>query len=202
VIGLIAAVAATAGDLVLLLASNAGRPGLEWLPRPSDGALVAGTYLGVVAIPCYGLGYCEVARSFADERVRWWITALGTTGGVLGGTTHGLTGLVVHVTRTTGAPPGDPVAVLAPYGAYLLPLWTAIALVSIAGALVYGAAVARGASTLPRWMALGNPLVLAAALGLVGAGGEVGRALLVPASPNLAHVIFFALVTTTARPAP
>jgi hypothetical protein len=45
-------------------------------------------------------------------------------------------------------------------------------------------------------MALANPAVFT--LGLVAAGQEsvLGQAFLVPAAPNLAHVVFFALVAT------
>ncbi|HXJ32906.1 MAG TPA: hypothetical protein VMS22_02620 [Candidatus Eisenbacteria bacterium] len=65
-IGVVAAIAASVGDLLLLLASNAARPDLAWLPRPSGTALLAGTYLGVVAIPVYGIGYRGVAARFSS----------------------------------------------------------------------------------------------------------------------------------------
>jgi len=193
-IGVVAAIAASVGDLLLLLSSNAARPDLLWLPRPSGAVLLAGTYLGVVAIPLYGIGYREVAARFADPMVRRWIVALGTVGGVLGGTTHGLTGLVIHVERASGTAPGDPMAMVARYGAFLLPLWGAIAIVSIVGAAIYAVAVLSGRSSLPGWMALANPAVITLGLAAAGQASVLGQAFLVPAAPNLAHVVFFALV--------
>jgi hypothetical protein len=43
-----------------------------------------------------------------------------------------------------------------------------------------------------RW-ALANPLVVTLALSALGASFELGRWFLLPAAPNLAHVVFFAL---------
>jgi hypothetical protein len=196
-IGVVAALAASAGDLLLLATSNATRPGFEWLGSPSETALLVGTYLGVLAIPCYGLGYRDVAARI-DPPIRRWVTALGVVGGVLGGTTHGLTGLVIHVEQSGGTAGVDPVTLLGRYGAYLLPLWAAIAVVSVAGSLLYAIAVGGGRSTLPRSAAVANPAVLTVALAMLGAASDTGRAFLVPAAPNVAHVLFFALVAVLA----
>jgi hypothetical protein len=191
-IAVAAAILGTLGDLLLLATANATRPGFEWLPAPSAACLV-GTYLGVLAIPCYGLGYRQVAARF-EPRPGRWIAGLGIAGGVLGGTTHGLTGLVIHVEITGGAGGVDPITVLGRYGAYLLPLWAAIAAISVVGTAIYAIGVLAGRSSLPRWTAAANPLVLVVLL--VGAGRTVplGSAFLVPAAPNLAHVLFFAMV--------
>jgi len=191
-IGVVAAIAATAGDLLLLATSNATRPGFEWLPAPSETLLLVGTYLGVVAIPCYGLGYRDVAARF-EPPYRPWLVALGVAGAVLGGTTHGLTGLVIHVEQTGGMGGVDPITVVARHGAYLLPLWAAIAVVTILGSAVFATGVLGGRSSFPRWMALANPAVLTLVLVLVGAASETGRAFLVPAAPNVAHIVFFGL---------
>jgi hypothetical protein len=200
-IAIVAAVAATIGDLLLLATSNATRPGFEWLPPPSEAALVAGTYLGVLAIPCYGLGYRAVAARF-DAGYRGPLTALGVVGGVLGGTTHGLTGLAIHVERMGGGAGVDPITVLGRYGSYLLPLWGAIGLASLVGSAVYAAGVFRRRSSLPHWMALVSPVVLTLALVLLGRGSATGEAFLVPAAPNVAHVLFFGLVAATRPGAP
>ena len=92
-----AALAATAGDLLLLWVANAARPELHLAPPP-PGALVAGYYLGVLAIPLYGLGYWEVAQGLAPagERAARAVFLLGLSGGALGGVVHGVTGLVIH----------------------------------------------------------------------------------------------------------
>jgi len=193
-IGVVAAIAATAGDLLLLATSNATRPGFEWLPAPSETLLVLGTYLGVIAIPCYGLGYRDVATRF-DAPHRRWILWCGIAGGVLGGTTHGLTGLAIHVEVTGGTGGVDPITMLGRYGTYLLPLWMAIGVASLGGSLVYASGVLRGRAALPRWAAVVNPLVLTLGLVVVGATSPAGRAFLVPAAPNVAHVLFFGLLS-------
>jgi hypothetical protein len=197
-IGLVAAIAATAGDLLLLATSNTGRPGFEWLPAPSETALWIGTYLGVLAIPCYGLGYRDVARGLPPP-YRGVVAALGVAGGVLGGTTHGLTGLAIHVESTGGMTGIDPVTLIARYGAYLLPLWALVGVGLVVGSTAFALGVARGRSSMPRWMALANPAVVTLAIVLAGTTSEVGRTFLVPAAPNVAHVVFFALAAATSR---
>lgn len=187
-----AAFAATVGDLLLLVTSNATRPAFAWLPAPSEAVLLCGTYLGVLAIPCYGLGYRAIAASFAPP-YRRWIGALGVAGGVLGGTIHGLTGLVVHVEQTSAAAGVDPITVVARHGAYLLPLWAAVAGMLLVGSIVFATGVLAGRSSLPRWTVLASPAPLTIALVLLGAGSVLGRAFLVPMAPNVAHLLFFAL---------
>jgi uncharacterized protein DUF6796 len=199
VIGVVASLVASVGDLLLLATSNATRTGFEWLGQPSEAVLLLGTYLGVLAIPCYGLGYARVAARIAPP-YRRWITAAGVAGGVLGGTIHGLTGLVVHVEQSGGAAGVDPVALLGRYGAYLLPLWAAAALAILAGSVAYTAALLAGRATLPRAVAFANPIVVTVLLVLVGATSEIGRAFVVPAAPNLAHVVFFAIAALSPAP--
>jgi hypothetical protein len=199
-IGLIAAVAATLGDLVLLATSHAGRPGFAWLPPPSPVPLLVGTYVGVLAIPCYALGYRAVAARF-EPPYRGWIRTLGAAGAILGGTTHGLTGLAIHVELTGGMAGIDPIALVARYGAYLLPLWAAIGVATVAGSAVFVAGVLAGRTDLPRGAALANPALLTLGFVLLGATSVPGRAFLVPAAPNVAHVVLFGLLGRgTARP--
>ena len=199
-IGVLAAVAATVGDLLLLATSNAARPGFEWLPTPSAGLLLTGTYLGVLAIPCYALGYRDVAARFEPPHRRW-IAGLGAVGAVLGGTTHGLTGLVIHVEQTGGMGAVDPITVVARYGAFLLPLWSGIGLVTVVGSVVFAIGVLTGRSSLPRWVAFANPAQVVVAFVVLGSMSPTGRAFLVPAAPNVAHVVFFALAAARV-PAP
>jgi hypothetical protein len=197
-IGVVAALVGTVGDLLLLATSNATRPGFGWLGPRSDAVLLVGTYLGVLAIPCYGLGYRDVA-AHVDPPYRRWIAALGVAGGVLGGTTHGITGLVIHVEQSGGAAGVDPVTLLGRYGAYLLPLWAAIGAASLVGSIAYAMAVLAGRSRLPRGLALVNPLTLTVAIALAGATSALGRAFVVPAAPNLAHVVFFGVIAMLGR---
>jgi len=197
-IALVAAIAATAGDVLLLATSNAGRPGFEWLPAPSESTLWVGTYLGLLAIPCYGLGYRAIARGLSAP-YRGVVAALGVAGGVLGGTMHGLTGLVTHVELAGGTGGIDPVTLLARYGAYLLPLWALVGAGLVIGSTAFALGVARGRSSMPRWMALANPAFATLAIVLAGTTFDIGRAFLVPAAPNVAHVVFFALAAATSK---
>jgi hypothetical protein len=198
VIGVTAALVGTIGDLLLLATSNASRPGFEWLPPASEAALLVGTYLGLLAIPLYGIGYRDVAARF-DAPYRRPLTALGIAGGVLGGTTHALTGLAIHVELRGGTGGVDPVTMIARYGSYLLPLWALIAAMVLAGAGIYAVGVLGGRSALPRWAAIANPLVLTVGIVLLGATSAIGQGFLVPAAPNLAHVVFFAVASAMPR---
>jgi hypothetical protein len=194
-IGIVAAVAATAGDLLLLATTNASRPGFEWLPAASEPMLVAGTYLGVLAIPCYALGYRTAAARVAG-RFRRALVALGAIGGVLGGTIHGLTGLVIHFELASATAAVDPITVIARHGAYLLPLWAVVGAAAIAASLLWTVAVLSEGSTLPRWMAVVNPAMLTILIATATRGSLLGDAFAIPAAPNLAHVIFFTAVAT------
>jgi hypothetical protein len=190
----VAALAASAGDLLLLWVGSAGRSELG-LQAPPAGALLAGHLLGVFAIPLYGFGYWGVARGItaAHRRAARFVFVTGALGGAYGGVVHGITGVVGQLERVGGVAPGDPLAFVARLGAFLVPLWIGLAVAIAAGSLVFAVAVARGPSAFPRWMAFANPLALVLLTALLGAPTPVGRALLVPAAPNLAHVWFFAL---------
>ena len=188
------ALAASAGDLLLLWVASAGRSELG-LPAPPAGALLAGHLLGVFAIPLYGFGYWGVARGIAaaHRRAARFVFVTGALGGAYGGAVHGITGMAGQLERAAGVAPGDPLAFVARLGAFLVPLWIGLALAIAAGSLVFAVAVTRGPSAFPRWMAFANPLALVLLAALLGAPTPIGRALLVPAAPNLAHVWFFAL---------
>ena len=190
----VAALAASAGDLLLLWVGSAGRSELG-LPAPPSGALLAGQQLGVFAIPLYGVGYWGVARGIgaAHRRAARFVFVAGALGGAYGGVVHGITGMAEQLERAAGVAPGDPMAFVARLGAFLVPLWVGVAAAIAAGSVVFAVAIARGPSAFPRWMAFANPLALVLLAALLGAPTPIGRALLVPAAPNLAHVWFFAL---------
>ena len=190
----VAALAASAGDLLLLWVASAGRTELG-LPAPPPGALLAGHQLGVFAIPLYGFGYWGVARGIgaAHRRAARFVFVTGALGGAYGGIVHGITGMAEQLERAAGVAPGDPMAFVARFGAFLVPLWIGLGVAIAAGSVVFAVAIARGHSAFPRWMAFANPLVLVLLAALLGAPTPIGRALLVPAAPNLAHVWFFAL---------
>jgi hypothetical protein len=192
----VAAAVASAGDLLLLLAANAGRPEAGALPPPSEGVLVLGHYLGVLAIPLYALGYRQVAAALAtgSPRIARWVFGLGAYGSALGGSVHGLTALLISTQRRTDTPLADPLAFVAHAGPYLLPLATLVMATLLAGSILYTVAVLRGGTALPSWMAAASPALLVAILGTLAWPSLALRSFVVPAAPNLAHVIFFALV--------
>jgi hypothetical protein len=148
----------------------------------------------VFPIPLYGFGYWGVARGIMRRTgARRAYIRDGALGGAYGGVVHGITGMAGQLERASGVAPGDPLAFVARLGAFLVPLWIGLAVAIAAGSLVFAVAVARGPSAFPRWMAFANPLALVLLAALLGAPTPIGRALLVPAAPNLAHVWFFAL---------
>jgi hypothetical protein len=187
----LAAAAATVGDLLLLWAGNAARPELA-LPRPPAGAVWVGMWLGTLAIPLYAVGYAEVAAALrpAGGRQAGALLLLGTYGAALGGTIHALTGLLLARSEPAAS---DPLALLAAHGGLLLPLWALVGATLCAGSVVYARTILRGAAPYPRWMALANPAALTVALAVVALPSPRLRAFLLPAAPNVAHVLFFAL---------
>jgi hypothetical protein len=188
-----AAVAATAGDVLMLYVVNARRPELGLAPPP-DLALPLGSALGVVAIPLYALGYAAIARAIvarapALARVVAWTGALGAA---IGAIIHGLTGRLIGAALAAGAPAAPPFeAMMAWEGSPLPALWGLASVLVVAGSVAVARAGKREAG-LPRAARLVNPAVLTLALGLAGLGAELGRSFLTPAAPNLAHGVFFA----------
>jgi hypothetical protein len=204
--GAVVALAASAGDLLLLWCGNAGRPDLPALPAPPEGALALGHTLGVLAIPLYAVGYWGVARGIGRARrgAARLVFVCGALGGAYGGAVHGITAMAERLELAAGVAPGDPAAFVARQGVFLVPLWGLLGVLVAAGSLAFARAVAAGGTAFPRWMALANPAVLIALAVALALPTSVGRALLAPAAPNLAHVWFFALagLCLGAAPAP
>jgi hypothetical protein len=71
-----------------------------------------------------------------------------------------------------------------------------VALLLASGAVVWAAR--RGG--VPRGWIVANPAVVTVLLAATSAATELGRAFLVPAAPNLAHVIFFATAFRSSGP--
>jgi hypothetical protein len=192
-IATLAAVSASLGDLALLYVANARRPELA-LPPPPVGMLLAGFYLGVLALPLYGLGYWRAASGLRDPAEARHVFVLGALGGALGAVVHGVTAHVIRVEELMRAPGADPLAVVAQHGAFLLPLWCVLAVMTVAGSTIYAKAVLAGRSAYPRWMAFLNPALLLVVTSLVALPSLWLRAFLLPAAANLVHVAFFATV--------
>ena len=193
---MLAAVAASLGDAALLYVVNARRPELGLPPAPG-GLLIVGFYLGVLALPLYGLGYWHVAAGLRrdDPRGARRVFALGAYGGALGAAVHGVTAHVIRAEEMAGVPPGDPLTVVGQHGAFLVPLWIVLTLMTIAGSTIYSRAVLAGRSAFPRWMAFLNPALMLVVTGLVALPSLWLRAFLLPAAPNLVHAVFFAAAT-------
>lgn len=184
----LAAVLATAGDLLLLHVGTGGDAGA--------GGLLAGHYLGTLCIPLYALGYRRlgVVLGRASAAGGRWLFALGAYASALGGTVHAFTALAI-----AAAPPdrrvADPTVVLAPYAAYLAPLWGLLLALGLAVSVLHWRLVRAGGTGLPRWFALVQPASLVVALALAGAMVGPLASYIVPAAPNLAHVVYFGLAT-------
>ena len=198
------AVAASAGDLALLWVgwANDGRLGV---PAAPAGTLLVGYYLGVFGIPLYVLGYAALADGIRDAApgAARALRLLGAVGSVLGAVVHGLTGALTHAAIRTGAStaPSDLLAI--PEAAFLLPLWVIVALALATGSVVFAAAVRRGGTRFPRWMAWCNPCVATGAIAAFVTPFPTAAAFVVPAAPNLAHLVVFAaalLVAPDPRP--
>lgn len=192
-IALAGAVAASLGDLALLWVAWAadGRFGLA---TPPAGTLVAGHYLGVLGIPLYALGYVVLAdglRPAAPAAARA-VLVLGAAGSVVGAVVHGLTGVLTAVALRTGAPSAPDALGVMPEAAYLLPLWLVVGSALAAGSIVFAAVVARGGTVFPRGFAAVNPLAVTVAIAMLAAPFSLVAAFVVPAAPNLAHVVVFA----------
>lgn len=187
----LAAVVATVGDLSMLYVANAGRPELDLAAAP-PALLWIGGVLGVVAIPFYLLGYRAAATLVAAGYVRHArvIAGAGTLGSVLGAVIHGCTAFFIRHGLASGAPAQDPLAAVAG-SPLLLTLWGAATLLVIAASVAFAVALRRGVPGVPRGLAWANPAVVTIALSLVGSVTPMSRAFILPAAPNLAHVVFF-----------
>jgi hypothetical protein len=73
----------------------------------------------------------------------------------------------------------------------LLPLWALLAGLVLVGSALYALAIWRGPTAYPRWMAIVNPALLVVVLSTIGSRSAWLRAFLLPAAPNVAHVVFF-----------
>lgn len=194
----LAAVAATAGDLLLLWAANAGRPELGMLAPPRAGVWLGGA-LGVLGIPLYALGYAAAADRLTRPAAARVVRATGAGAALLGAVIHGLTAHLVAADLDASAPPPDPIAAVMASGSTLPLLWAFSALLVAWASLVLARDVARGASSLPRWIAWANPALLTIILALGGLPTPALRAFLTPAAPNLAHLGFFAVLAAQRR---
>lgn len=187
-----AAIVATVGDLLLLWMGNAQRVDME-LAQPPGIALTIGGILGCVGILLYAIGYLAVARTVRPHRPTsaTVIAVAGTAFALIGASTHGLTWLAIRTSVAAGVASAPPIEAVAGSTGLLLDAWVADAVLMLVVALT----IARTGLALPRalpvWLAMLNPVNVTLVLMAAGAATELGRAFVVPAAPNLAHVVFF-----------
>ena len=191
-----AAVAASAGDLLLLAVATPATPALAVGTALGRQVLVIGHYLGVLAIPLYALGYRYVGDRLGPPYARP-LTALGLCGGIVGGTIHGVTSVAIAAGGLGAATQlgSSPVPASSPFAAYILPLWAIVTAAVLAGSVAFTIAVMRGNGDYVRWMALASPAALVVVIGACASVSSAARALIAPAAPNLARVAFFALAS-------
>jgi hypothetical protein len=183
-IGALAAVAASAGDLLMLWVANARRPELG-LATPPDTVLWLGAALGVLGIPVYAVGYRAAARLVADHpRGARAVFAGGALAAGAGALVHGLTAELIDRALRSGTPGTPPLEAVAAGGPLLVGLWGLAAL----SALVASVAFARSRGDA---LALANPALVTVGLTLLALPTELTRSFLAPAAPNLAHIVFF-----------
>ena len=192
-LALAGAVAASVGDLALLWVAWAadGRLGIA---SPPAGTLIAGHYLGVLGILLYGLGYRALAggiRAVAPRAARA-VALLGAVGSVVGAVVHGLTAALTATALRTGAPTAPDAMAAIPEAALLLPLWAIVAVALALGSAVFATAVGQGGTRFPRACAACNPLLATLVIAVVATPFPLAAAFVVPAAPNLAHVVVFA----------
>ncbi len=195
----LAAALATGGDLLMLRAAVADAAGAAtalpgWL-------LPTGAFLGVAGIPVYALGYRAAAHALPAGRraASRCVAGGGAVAAGLGALIHGLTAWHLEVGLADGRAAGDPLREMVAGGALLVGLWGLAALGVLVASAAFAAGVGRDGSRLPRALALANPALLTLLLATAGLGSPLGRAYLVPAAPNLAHVLFFATLAGALR---
>ena len=195
-----AALAASAGDLLLLYVANAQRSELG-LPEAGRAWLWLGGTVGVVAIPFYALGYRSASCLLAPASVRAARALLvaGAAVALLGSVIHGLTAAHLGAQLDSATPGGDPLASLMSGSPVLLMLWGLATLLVVGTSALLLWFIGRGRTAAPRGAALSNPALLTIALGVAGLPSVLLRSFLTPAAPNIAHLIFFAVCAEVHR---
>lgn len=188
----VAAVTATGGDFMLLLVGNSMRSDSQ-LQQPPAIVLTLGGLLGCLSIPLYALGYAALARVIGSTKpVPARIIRIGgIVFAALGAFIHGLTWLTIRDSAPSGSGSTTPLDAIAATGGLLLDAWivASVLLLIVAIAIAWSGLVRPRAISV--WPALFNPVVITLLIGASGAATEFGRSFLVPAAPNLAHIVFF-----------
>ena len=186
----LAAVIASVCDLMMLSVAIVPADDLGVAPNLLLG--VSGVF-GSVAIPVYAVGYRAVARSLdpMHSRLRRSIEISGAIVGVVGGIIHATTAVFIYQEQSSGGVWAVEDAIR--LGLLLPALWALALGASLiaTGAVLF--ALFSGRWSLPRVVAALNPVVATALVigGALTIGSERLAEFLVPAAPNIAHVVFF-----------
>lgn len=183
----LAATLASVGDILLL---HSGMLRAQGNAAADARELISGHYLGVLCIPFYAMGYWLVSRGLRpSEGAARMVFLGGCYLGAVGAAIHGVTAVIIE-TGPVGVA-ASPVTV--PHAVYLMPLWLVLFAVSILTSATYALAVLGGRTAFPRWAAAINPVFIVLAMIVASLPFPALAAYTVPASANLAHILFFGL---------
>ena len=211
-LGLLAICAAallSLADMALLYSPEGGYGFASYQPLADvpRWRLLLGHYLGVLLLPVYIPGYWLVFRGLRDAGVwrSWPVLLLGSYTAAIGGAFHGLIALLALIVQHGDTDLAASQGLLEQAGAFADPLHGLVNGLFVLSSIWFAVAVISGRTRFPRWLAAANPLILG--LAIVApyflAPGFKPALLAAPASFNLAHLVFFCLVTAalrTARP--
>ncbi|MFQ5351270.1 MAG: DUF6796 family protein, partial [Thermoanaerobaculia bacterium] len=210
-LGLLAICAATLlslADMLLLYSPDGGYGFSSYQPLAEvpRWRLLLGHYLGILLLPAYIPGYWLVLHGLRDAGPwrSWPVFLLGSYTAAIGGAFHGLLALLALIVQHGDADPAASGQLLGLARAFADPLHGLVNGLFVLASLWFAVAVLSGRSRFPRWLAAANPLLL----GLLFvapyflAPTFLPALLAAPASFNLAHLVFFCLVTAALRRAP
>jgi hypothetical protein len=186
--GLVAVLAATFASLGDILLLHNGMLRAQGVATVDAQGLIAGHYLGVLCIPFYAVGYWLVSRGLRpSEGPARLVFLTGCYLGAVGAAIHGVTAVIIE----TGPVGIEASPVTVPHAVYLMPLWLVLFAVSIAASIAYALAVLGGRTAFPRWAAAFNPVLIVLTMIVASLPFPALAAYTVPASANLAHILFF-----------
>lgn len=190
VAGLVAVLAATLASIGDILLLHNGMLRAQGSAAMDAQTLVAGHYLGVLGIPFYAVGYWLASRGLRPSEGPARLVFLGGCYlGAVGAAIHGVTAVIIE----TGPVGVEASPMTVPHAVYLFPLWLVLFAVSIGASAAYALAVLGGRTAFPRWAAAFNPVFIVLAMIAASLPFPALAAYTVPASANLAHIVFFGL---------
>ena len=192
-IAFLAAMAATLGDFLLLFVGKSLSPEFL-LPTVPEAFLWVGAILGVVGIPLYGLGYHAASRiveTYSKGASRA-VFMFGGLGALIGAIIHACTAFRIHSRLEADAAAAQgPFSSGVGWDPTILVLWMLAGTLIILASVFFGWFVARRGDSSLHVLALANPALVTVALVGAGMSTPLFRSFLVPAAPNIAHVVFF-----------